>query len=65
MIREHQAFDPGWNKIINYNITGLIREGVALLASSLALPEIPGLRKGSTVALLTQTGDDIMSVELW
>jgi hypothetical protein len=42
MIREHQAFDPGWNKIINYNITRLIREGVALPASSLALPGTTG-----------------------
>jgi hypothetical protein len=24
MIREHPAFDPGWNKI--FNITGMIRE---------------------------------------
>jgi hypothetical protein len=37
MIREHPAFDPGWNKI--FNITGVIRddpESIALPASSLA-----------------------------
>jgi hypothetical protein len=50
---EHSAFDPGWNKI--FNITEVIREGIALPASSLALPGTTRLRKGSIVALLTQT----------
>jgi hypothetical protein len=61
MIREYPAFDPGWNKI--FNITGMIREGLALPASSLALPGttavIPGKHRSSAGTNRDDPGYDI------
>jgi hypothetical protein len=59
MMREHPAFDSGWNII--FNITGVVRDNpgsIALPATSTALPGTTGFTPGSTAALSTQTGDD-------